>query len=451
MFQSANLINLLDGIPHAVLLVDKGFRVRRLNNRAEALTGRSSDEATGVAAASILRSSQAFEKTCSSVIKEKSTEVLEGNILDQNRRIVPIRFSISPVENQQHKVLGAMVILEDITQTGESREKTGPESYEEMVSLNPRMQDVYEQIPVFAGTDASVLIDGETGTGKGKVAEMIHNDSKRSGFPFIKINCGALPPQLLESDLFGHVKGAFSTADRDKPGMFRLADRGTIFFTEIGDLPLPLQAKLLTVLDDGVFIPLGSTKKVAMNVRIIAASGRDLRAMVTEGTFREDLFYRLKVLQLHLPALRERAEDIPLLIDYFVHVFSTKVEALQIEPEAVRILKEYTYPGNIRELRNIIEHAVTLSHGDTITPEHLPDYLFDEQAAGNLLPGWRTGYGAGASRGRLKSQGPVKWIDVEKEMILEALRKSRGKRSQAAKMLGWSRSTLYRKLKNHEI
>lgn len=450
MFQNANLINLLNGIPYAALLVDKGFLVRQMNHRAEALTGRGSERATGVAAENILRSNQnSFAKAFSAVITEKKIEVLEGNVLDQNRKIVPVRFTVSPVENHQNKVLGAMIVLEDITQIVESREKAGPGSYEEMVSLNPRMQDVYEHIPVFAGTDASVLIDGETGTGKGKVAEMIHNESKRSGFPFIKINCGALPPQLLESELFGHVKGAFSNADRDKPGMFRLADRGTIFFTEIGDLPLPLQAKLLTVLDDGVFIPLGSTKKVAMNVRIIAATGKDLKSMVAEGTLREDLFYRLKVLQLHLPALRERAEDIPLLIDYFVNVFSPKQTAPEIDPEAVRLLKEYSYPGNIRELRNIIEHAVTLSHGEMIGPEHLPDYLFEEQGAG-MLPGWRTGYGQSAGKS-ITSQGSVKWNDVEKEMILEALRKSRGKRSQAAKLLGWSRSTLYRKLKNHEI
>lgn len=449
MFQCANLIKLLDGIPHAVVLVDKGFRVRHLNSRAEALTGRSSEEAAGVVAESILRSSHnTLSKSIEGVLENKTVDVFEGNVLDQNRKIVPIRFSISAVEGQQKKGLGAMLILEDITQTIESREKTGPETYEEMVSLNPRMQEVYEQIPVFAGTDASVLIDGETGTGKGKVAELIHNESKRSGFPFIKIHCGALPPQLLESELFGHVKGAFSTADRDKPGMFRLADRGTIFFTEIGDLPLPLQAKLLTVLDDGVFIPLGSTKKVAMNVRVIAATSKDLKSLVADGSFREDLFYRLKVLQLHLPPLRERIEDIPLLIDFFLNVFSPGREAAEIDPEAVRLLKEYSYPGNIRELRNIIEHAATLSHGETVTPEHLPDYILEEQAGG-LLPGWRQGFSADARRA--VSQGPVKWHDVEKEMILEALRKSRGKRSQAAKLLGWSRSTLYRKLRNHDI
>lgn len=454
MFQNANLITLLDGIPHAVVLVDANLNVSRMNHLAEALTGRSNDEASGVHADYILRSSlHPFRDNFEPALKEKHTVVHEGNVLDRNRKIVPIRFTISRIESHKGKQLGAMVVLEDLTlapylQESMSRQDT----FDGIVSLNPRMQDVGEQISVFAATDASVLIEGETGTGKGYVAEKIHQASKRSGYPFIKVNCGALPEQLLESELFGHVRGTFPGADHNKPGMFRLADRGTIFFTEIGDLPVPLQIKLLTVIDDGEFFAIGSTRKVAMTARLIAATSMDLKGMVREGLFREDLYYRLNVLRLDIPPLRERSEDIPLLVDYFLKKFSSGVPTPRIDRSSLDILKEFTYPGNVRELRNILEHAVTLSHGDTIKSEHFPEYLLHGSEAERYASIWRASSDPqrrqtdDGSRGR-----DMKWDDVEKEMIIEALRKSRGKRSEAAKMLGWARSTLYRKLKYHEL
>lgn len=452
MFQNANLFHLIDGIPHAAVLVDTGLSVRRLNRRAEALTGRSDSEASGIRVENVLRSNlNPFERYFGKVLERKQIEVIEGNVLDQNRKIIPVRVSVSPVEGQDNVLLGAMVVLEDLSYIPQLSDGITGDGFEEMVSLNPTMQDIYDQIPVFAGTDAPVLIEGETGTGKGFVAELIHKASKRAGFPFIKVNCGALPEQLLESELFGHVSGAFPGADRDKPGMFRLADRGTIFFTEIGDLPLALQAKLLTVLDDGVFISLGSTKKVAMNVRIIAASGKELKALISEGRFREDLFYRLKVLQLRLPSLRERSEDVPLLVDQFIRHVSAGNLVPGIDEEALRLLKDYSYPGNVRELRNIVEFAVTLCHGETIKSKHLPEYLLQEQRP-DLFPGRAAARHAGPLRAAGETpEKSMKWDDVEKEMIMEALRKSRGKRSEAAKMLGWARSTLYRKLKYHDI
>lgn len=454
MFQNANLITLLDGIPHAVVLVDSSLNVSRMNHLAEALTGRSNDEATGTHADYILRSSlHPFKDHIEPVLRDRQTAVHEGNVLDRNRKIVPIRFTVSRIESHKGKQLGAMVVLEDLTLAPYLQESlTRPDTFDGIVSLNPRMQDVGVQISVFAATDASVLIEGETGTGKGFVAEKIHQASKRSGYPFIKVNCGALPEQLLESELFGHVRGAFPGADHNKPGMFRLADRGTIFFTEVGDLPVALQVKLLTVLDDGEFFAIGSTRKVAMTARIIAATSMDLKGMVREGLFREDLYYRLNVLRLDIPPLRERSEDIPLLVDHFLKSFSPRALTPRIDRSCLDILKEYTYPGNVRELRNILEHAITLSHGDTIKTEHLPEYLLHGSEAERYASIWRASgdlqrrqVGDG-SRGR-----DMKWDDVEKEMIIEALRKSRGKRSEAAKMLGWARSTLYRKLKYHEL
>ncbi|MHB9111564.1 MAG: sigma-54 interaction domain-containing protein [Thermoleophilia bacterium] len=448
------MITLLDGIPHAVVLVDSDLNVSRMNHLAEALTGRSNDEASGIHADYILRSSlHPFRDHIEPVLKDRQTAVHEGNVLDRNRKIVPIRFTISRIESHKGKQLGAMVVLEDLTLAPYLRESLSrPDSFDGIVSLNPRMQDVGEQISVFAATDASVLIEGETGTGKGFVAEKIHQASKRSGYPFIKVNCGALPEQLLESELFGHVRGAFPGADHNKPGMFRLADRGTIFFTEIGDLSVPLQIKLLTVLDDGEFFAIGSTRKVAMTARIIAATSMDLKGMVREGLFREDLYYRLNVLRLDIPPLRERAEDIPLLVDHFLKTFSPGALTPRIDRSSLDILKEYTYPGNVRELRNILEHAITLSHGDSIKTEHLPEYLLHGSEAERYASIWRASSDPQRRQADDGSRGrDMKWDDVEKEMIIEALRKSRGKRSEAAKMLGWARSTLYRKLKYHEL
>lgn len=452
MFQDANLTKLLDGIPHAVVVVDKDLRLNRMNRRAEALTGRSIGEVSGIGADFVLRSNlHPFREYFKPVIEERQTVSHEGNLLDSNRAITPVRFSLSPVENGSDEVLGAMIVVEDLSVAPHVQVGVAvADGFEGIVSLNPKMQEVSDQIPVFAGTDASVLIDGETGTGKAFVAEKIHQASKRSGFPFIKVNCGALPEPLLESELFGHVRGAFPGAENNKPGMFRLADRGTIFFTEISDLPQPLQVKLLTVLDDGEFFALGSTKKVAMKARIIAATSRDLKELVREGLFREDLYYRLNVLRLGLPPLRERPEDIPLLIDHFVKSFSASRPLPSFDREALRVLKEYSFPGNVRELRNVIEHAITLSHGQTMKREHLPEYLlkaFEAERYASL------GQGIHAAKLQVAggSGGATKWDDVEKEMIIEALRKSRGKRNEAAKLLGWARSTLYRKLKYHDI
>ncbi len=454
MYQNADLIRLLDGIPHAVVLIDKDLKVRRINRRAEALTGRSNDEATGIYADFVLRSSlHPFKDHFSPALEEKQMVAQDGNILDQNRKVVPIRFTISPVLSNDGELMGAMIVLEDLSLAPFLHEnRFSSDSFDGIVSLSPRMQDVGEQISVFASTDASVLIDGETGTGKGFVAEKIHQASKRSGYPFIKVNCGALPEQLLESELFGHVRGAFTGADHNKPGMFRLADRGTIFFTEIGDLPVTLQVKLLTVLDDGEFFAIGSTRKVAMTARIIAATSMDLKSMVREGQFREDLYYRLNVLRLHLPPLRDRAEDIPLLVDHFLGSFATGSTVPEIDRSALDMLKEYSFPGNVRELRNIVEHSITLSHGETIKTDHLPEYLLQGNEAERYASIWRANRSSDrrVAAGESRDNG-MKWDDVEKEMIIEALRKSRGKRNEAAKMLGWARSTLYRKLKYHGI
>jgi two-component system response regulator AtoC len=312
-------------------------------------------------------------------------------------------------------------------------------------------------LPITARTDASVLITGETGTGKDLVSEAIHKASKRSRYPFIKVNCGALPESLLESELFGHVRGAFTGADKDKPGMFRLAHGGTLFLTEIGDLSLPLQVKILTVLDDKEFFPVGGSKKVSVDVRIIAATHRDLGELVKQGTFREDLYYRLNVLRLHLPPLRERENDFRLLLDHFFLEFNANLnkKLKGFSPDCLKILSFYNYPGNIRELRNIVEYAVNVCQNETIRPEHLPKNLLtmpkNPEPSSAPVEATSQPMGEDARTDSFTLPAPGGWGEVERGMMLKALTKTGGNRSRAAELLGWSRSKLWRKIKHHRL
>ncbi|KPJ99523.1 MAG: Fis family transcriptional regulator, partial [Desulfobacterales bacterium SG8_35] len=397
------------------------------------------------------------------VLTSEQTMTLEGDIINQSRKKIPVRFTISPLQLTSGQKEGAMILLEDISLLKDLDNKIhGFSGHEKIMGNSPKMQEIFELLPITARTDASVLITGETGTGKDLVAEAIHKASKRSRFPFIKVNCGALPETLLESELFGHVRGAFTGADKDKPGMFRLAHGGTLFLTEIGDLPLPLQVKILTVLDDKEFFPVGGSKKVSVDVRIIAATHRDLGELVRQGTFREDLFYRLNVLRLHLPPLREREDDFHLLLDHFFREFraNLKKKTKGFNAACLKLLSSYSFPGNIRELRNIVEYAVNVCPDETIRPEHLPKTLLSMEPAPSPS--------AASTRATLRENGeivmdtpantaaftmpvPVGWGEVEKDMILKALTKTGGNRSRAAELLGWSRSKLWRKIKHHDL
>ncbi|MHB8966900.1 MAG: sigma-54 interaction domain-containing protein [Thermoleophilia bacterium] len=444
MLQDVDLSNILDVMPTAVVVVDRQLRVREMNAQAEALTGRSRAEADGLLVDHVVRSSlQPLAKRLGPVLDDRRAIVRDGDVLDRQRKLVPMRFSLAPVEDRGGELIGAMLVMEDIThQVQLEQERASNTIFEGITGLSPSMQEVYDQLAVYATSDAPVLIDGETGTGKDFFAESIHKASRRSGYPFININCRTLPEPLLEVELFG-------SQEHEKTGVIRLADHGTIFLAAIEDMPLGLQSKLLTVLDHGEYFVPNSTKKVAVDVRIIAATGGGLEEATRAGRFSEDLFYRLNVLRLKLPPLRERIDDIPLFAERFAAAFSRDDGGLAFDPEAMRVLKSYDYPGNIRELRNIIEHAATLSDGKNIMPADLPDYVAgavgresEPGAAGARL----SGYATAAQSGR-----PVKWDEVEKDMIIEALRKSGGRRSEAAKILGWARSTLYRKLKHHDI
>lgn len=458
------ITEILNGIPHGCVIIDKELCIIEMNSSIVLLTGFTVSEAKGVHADYILRcnirdSGNLFRK----VLDTGETLSVEGNIITQNHKKKPVHFTVSPFRNDNGHISGLFLFLEytSILHTFDD-DGSGRDGVKDILGHSTKMLEMLELMPVLAHTDASVLITGETGTGKDLVAEALHETSKRSRHPFIKINCGALPESLLESELFGHVRGAFTGAVKDKPGLFRLAQNGTVFLTEIGDLPLALQVKLLSVLDDKEFFPVGGIKKEKVDVRIVAATHRDLRELVKRGQFREDLFYRLNVLRLHLPALRERDGDIRLLLDYFLRKFNTGLNKYiqGYTGEALEVLTAYHYPGNVRELRNIVEYAVHICQGKRIKKECLPEYVVSPQTDVELIEKQQTIQAEAIESPRDQSAVhqvehfvPVTkgWSDVEKEMIIDALKQTRGNRTKAATILGWGRTTLWRKLNRYGL
>lgn len=448
---------LMDEVPVAIVLLDPDRRVVFVNRALEALTGFVHHEVAGIPCAHIVRSDICLQHCPALRSSDLSEPVcLEGDLINRDRQKIPIRVTFAPVRDTQGNVIGFLETLEDVRLLRELDGKISKAySFGQLIGRSPQMERIFRILPVIAQSDSSVLITGETGTGKDFVAESIHQASQRAKGPFVKINCGALPETLLESELFGHQKGAFTGAMENKPGRFRLAHNGTLYLTEIGDLPLSLQVKLLTFLDDKVVYPLGSTKGFHVNVRVIAATHRHLEQMVREGRFREDLLFRLNVVRQHLPPLRERGDDVRLLLDHFLYNFASqfKKPVKGFSAKALRILISYSYPGNVRELRNIVEYAANVCQEDQIQPRHLPAYLTEAKAT---EPRSGTGESVQSS-----FQAPVvttdsldadlSWEAMERKMIMEALVQAKGRRSKAAGILGWGRSTLWRKMKQYGI
>lgn len=313
--------------------------------------------------------------------------------------------------------------------------------YHEIVGKSPAIQKVFDMIEKLKDVDTGVMIYGESGTGKELAAQALHQSGRRAQKRFVAINCAAIPESLLEEELFGHKKGSFTGAIQDKKGKFEVADKGTIFLDEIGDMPLGLQGKLLRVLQQKEFSPLGSNEVRKLDVRVVAATNRDLERMVQEGTFREDLYYRLNVISITMPALRDRREDIPLLSGHFLRRFEKEQnrERITVSPEAMAILMEYDYPGNVRQLANILEYAVILSGNGRIETGDLPDAV-------------RGGRKVAEAPVPLEGQLANKTIrEVEELMIREALKRNNGRREQTAQELGISMRGLYNKIREYKI
>lgn len=459
LFDAAvDLPSLIDEIPIGVAILDDRRRVVLLNRSLEALTGFSRHNARGIPCHHILRSSICI-KGCPALRMhgESKSVCTESDLVNRDRMRVPVRINIAAVNDEDEKLVGFMETVEDLRPFLDVEAKLGQAySFSQLIGRSPQMERIFQILPVLAQSDSSILITGETGTGKDMVAEAIHQASGRAKGPFVKVNCGALPETLLESELFGHRKGAFTGAVENKPGRFRLAHNGTLYLTEIGDLPLALQVKLLTFFDDQVVYPLGSTKGFQANVRVIAATHRNLEQMVREGRFREDLLFRLNVVRLHLPPLREREGDVRLLLDSFLNRmavrFGKKISG--VTKETLNILMHYPYPGNVRELLNIIEYAVNVCEQREVQPSHIPAYISEAQTISADAGIGAEPQPAPAPSARSFVALPTEkqtWASLEREMIMDALIKTGGRRSKTAALLGWGRSTLWRKMKYYGI
>jgi len=315
-------------------------------------------------------------------------------------------------------------------------------SFKNIISKNEKMLNLFEVIKKVAPYKSTILITGESGTGKELIAKALHYTSDRSERPFIPVNCGAIPENLLESELFGHAKGAFTDAIRTKKGLFEEADGGTLFLDEIGELPPQLQVKLLRVLQDGEIRRVGESKSIQIDVRIVAATVKDLAKEVSEGRFREDLFYRLNVLPMHLPPLRERKEDIPLLVQHFVHKYSQSMNkhVLAISPKGLEVLMNYKWYGNVRELENTIERAIVLTDGESIELENLPIEIqnFQDQIQFTTL-----------AEENYSIKKASKFLEMN--LIKKALKKTKGNHTHAARLLEISHRALLYKIKEYEI
>jgi len=430
------IYTILNSIADGVFTIDLDQSVTSFNKAAELITGISRKQAIGqkcfdVFHANICQGSCAMEKT----MKTGKTIIdLRINILNSEGKIVPVSVSTAVLKDEKGKIIGGVETFRDVSAIEEMRREIAKQySFQDIVSKNHEIQKIFNILPDIAKSGSTVLIQGPSGSGKELFARAIHNQSNRSRGPYVVVNCGALPDTLLESELFGYVKGAFTDAKQDKPGRFARAEGGTLFLDEIGDLPLSLQVKLLRVLQNGEYEPLGATKPVKAKVRIIAATNQNLTQLLSQGKFREDLYYRLNVIKITLPSLEKRREDIPLLVDHFVHKFNVKMERkiTGVSPEVMELFMHYDFPGNIRELENIIEHAFVLCRNSVITIEHLPQEL---KTRGNHMSD-------------KPSTAPPLLKEAEARIISDILRKHNGNRAEAARELGMDRTTLWRKIK----
>src|SRR4030042_1378313 len=368
---------ILDSIADGVFTVDDNWFITSFNRAAEQITGVSREEAIGQHCKDVLKA-DVCEKGC--ILREtmqsgKSIVNRTVHIVDAAGRHVPISISTALLKDENGQIIGAVETFRDVSVEEKLRQTIAERySFEDIISKNHRMHQLFDILPDVADSVSTVLLEGESGTGKELFARAIHHLSPRKKQPFIAVNCGALPDTLLESELFGYKAGAFTDAKKDKPGRFRLAERGTLFLDEVGDISPALQVRLLRVLQERTYEPLGSVETVSSDVRIIAATNRCLQELVKEGKFRSDLYYRINVVKLLLPPLKERSEDIPLLIDHFINRFNKiyNKNICCLSDETMAVLLSYDFPGNIRELENILEHCFVLCKGAVIETKQLP-------------------------------------------------------------------------------
>ncbi len=428
---------ILNSVADGVFTVDRDWRITSFNRAAELITGVQRDEAVGHRCCDVLRAD-----ICRQACALHHTIETGQNIVDMRITIlntagerIPVSISTALLVDEDGQFLGGVETFRDLTTVELLRQRLNDDySWHDIITKNHEMLRILSILPDVATSESSVLIEGPSGSGKELVARAIHALSSRKDGPFIAVNCGALPDTLLESELFGYRKGAFTDAKQDKPGRFARAEGGTLFLDEVGDISPALQVKLLRVLQEKEYEPLGSQQPVSSNVRIVAATNRPLHDLVQQGGFRDDLYYRLNVVRLVLPPLSQRREDIPLLVESFIDRFNAEKGKMieSIDEEAVSLIMAYDFPGNVRELQNVIEHAFVLCRGAVLMPEHLPPEVRKNTP--------------------LTNEKPSSAIEQsEANIIREMLQRHDGSRKATAEALGMHVTTLWRKMKRYGI
>ncbi len=450
-YEERSLKMILENLDIGIFTVNRGGHITFFNSKAEKITGYNRLQVLGSACCGML--GPEFENPAIDLLKQsiqdgRTRVSSEGRMTIAGGESIPIRSSAIALRNEKGSIVGGLVTFHDLSVVEElSKAVSGRYSFHDMIGRDPAMQRVFHLAEAVASSDSTVLIEGPTGTGKDLLAKIIHSESRRVDQPFVKVNCAALPDTLLESEMFGYAKGAFTGAERNKPGRFQEADGGTIFLDEIGDMPLSLQAKLLRVLEDRDFYPLGSRHPVKVDVRIISATNRGLENLVSQRLFREDLFYRLNVFRIEIPPLVRRRSDIPLLIRSCLRRLCAEhgKPLVSISSSAMDILLNYSYPGNVREMENILEHGVIIHRNDLIVPEDLPDYVqsFRRQPRRPRTPELPED----TELFSVRAADP----EGEKKRIQGVLENQGWNREKAAAKLGMNRSTLWRKMKRLDI
>ena len=429
---------ILESISDGVFTVDQEWRITSFNRAAEEITGIPREEAIGRFCSEVFRSSMCETECALRRTMETGKSIIgqSGYIIDSEGERIPISVSTALLRDSQGRIIGGAETFRDLSEIEALRlELAGRFRLGDFVSRSPLLQKIFEFLPSVAASLSTVLLTGETGTGKEILARTIHSLGPRANAPFIAVNCGALPDSLLESELFGYKAGAFTGADKDKPGRFARARGGTLFLDEIGEVSQALQVRLLRVLQERTYEPLGAITYENSDARIIVATNKDLGHLMQQGIFRQDLYYRINVVRIELPPLRQRKEDIPLLVEQFVSRFNRHQgkSVSGIAAEALSLLMAYDWPGNIRELENVIERAFILCSDGAIAINHLPDELHGQsvKAVGSDIRA------AAAS--------------LEIQTIYQALQRNHYNRLAAAKELGIHKSTLFRKIKKWKL
>jgi PAS domain S-box-containing protein len=435
------LETILNSIADGVFTVDQGWRITSFNRSAELITGVPASEAIGKRCSEIFHADICEQRCALRQTMESGRELTDypAKILTSHGRSVPITLSTAVLRDAGGTLLGAVETFRDLSALEQLRREIRHQyTFEDMVGKSKAFRKIFAIMPDVAESDSTVLIEGPSGSGKELLARAVHNLSSRRKKPYVVVNCGTLPANLFESELFGYLQGAFTDAKRDKPGRMARAEGGTIFFDEVSELPPSTQVKLLRLLQEREYEPLGGTKTMQANVRIVAATNRKLAELVSDGKFRDDLYFRLAVVRLTLPPLRDRREDIPFLVEHFIRRFSAKrgKEITGVTPAVMEILMRHDFPGNVRELENVIEYGFVLCHSRLIDVHHLPEDLQQ-----------------GSQRAFAVKQ-PLNGSQLklaEADVIRSALKHNGGHLGKTVQELGISRATLWRKMKKYSI